>query len=353
MRDDYYHFSVNQPPSIKGLTNLQVTPDRHEASSDHHDEENISNIPFPVISQEWGCSDVMEEDDDCDSVSSSILYSPPRKKFRIETYQGHVDEHPADAARFENNNESYRVEDRRHYLQSDISMSESEDSRWWWNKHTKTHDKHKNDCIVATMTNLSGLFLPNRNHPDAPLTCHVCCQKISRSSSTCTDSFPCTLQGRSFSSNPSQGEMYIAPSVNQQEQKQQISLWSYFHPTKKQQSHSCQHDDFSSHTVTVARQQDSTKLNVSSCTLQNASFCCAYCDRPACQSCMRACEGGCNEYYCTFCSTIDYQGVQEKLLCFACRDNNHYGGCSGSGDDYNVAGDHDELQQKFHMDTSC
>lgn len=49
---------------------------------------------------------------------------------------------------------------------------------------------------------------------------------------------------------------------------------------------------------------------------------CTYCDRSACNSCMHACEGGCNSNlrYCTFCSTINYDGPQERVLCFNCHE---------------------------------
>lgn len=338
-----HHFSIKKMPSIKGLTavSLQGTPDRPETASDILlDEQNKSN--FQIISQDWSYNEGM--DDDCgDSASSSIVHSPPRKKFRVEKSQGHLYEYPSTpAATCDITQGSHGIEDNDCHLEgNDVQMSESGSSRLWWRKHTKMDCyKHKSeDCIQAIKS--SG-FIPKNHHVDTDaLTCHVCCQPIiSRHSSTAIlgNSSTCTLHGPSSttrSSFPTHGEMNNAQPVNQEQQKQQISLWSFFHPTKKQQSRSSM-QDYSCETVA---RQHSEKLNAPSCTMS----CCAYCDRPACQSCMRACEGGCNEYYCTFCSTIDYQGVQEKLLCFTCRDDN----VGGNGDDVHLQ------HSCCRMDTSC
>jgi len=358
----YHPFFINEPPcALKSLATavtptilLQVSPDCQPDANDDIQQE------CPVISQEC----VMEEEEeDCDC---SVVYSPPRKKIRVgidhnQYYHGHDGpKFPTDATAFDSTEGSY------HLLRDDVPMSESDRNRWWLRKkHTQIHCKHKrNDCNVMMTENTtsssscssskSGQL--SHHHLDA-LTCHVCCQQISRPSSIHSSQSRLTFQGPSSTTIRAShllsqgGTTYNTLSssiLNQEQPKQQVSLLSYFHhPTKKQQQHQEEEKEEQSRSFVhpfsleaVGRRQDPVKLNTSSCM-----SCCAYCDRPACHSCMRACEGGCNEYYCTFCSTIDYQGVQEKLLCFACRDENGGGG----GDEYtNFAGgrggDHDMQQ---------
>ncbi len=67
---------------------------------------------------------------------------------------------------------------------------------------------------------------------------------------------------------------------------------------------------------------------------------CAYCDKMTCASCLQHCEGCGNGIsaprYCTFCSTIDYQGIEERVFCSTCfevsqdRDRDHLRGYSSS-----------------------
>ena len=89
--------------------------------------------------------------------------------------------------------------------------------------------------------------------------------------------------------------------------KQKNSLLSYFNPTK------------------VVRNPTAPTMDSRKCqpvSMKPSLLSCAYCDRSACASCMRSCEGGCNESYCTFCSRIDYEGIQERIFCFGCHDEN-------------------------------
>ena len=44
---------------------------------------------------------------------------------------------------------------------------------------------------------------------------------------------------------------------------------------------------------------------------------CRHCDRGICKTCLRGCEG-CGETYCSLCSTIDYGGPAERVLCLEC-----------------------------------
>ncbi|KAL3805365.1 hypothetical protein HJC23_009072 [Cyclotella cryptica] len=47
---------------------------------------------------------------------------------------------------------------------------------------------------------------------------------------------------------------------------------------------------------------------------------CRYCDKPTCFTCTRPCER-CSHNYCTFCSKVDYGGLDEKIFCFDCCDD--------------------------------
>ena len=44
---------------------------------------------------------------------------------------------------------------------------------------------------------------------------------------------------------------------------------------------------------------------------------CSFCDRQACASCTRQCEG-CHEGFCSLCSTMDYSGRTERSFCLDC-----------------------------------
>jgi hypothetical protein len=97
--------------------------------------------------------------------------------------------------------------------------------------------------------------------------------------------------------------------------KQKNSLLSYFNPTKQVRQSTSQSVDSQR---TFKAQAISSNLTLPLC---------AYCDRPACVSCMRSCEGGCSEVYCTFCSRIDYEGIQERVFCFGCHDGDVDSSC--------------------------
>jgi hypothetical protein len=227
--------------------------------------------------------------------------------------------------------ESFVVECRveeKHELSSTVT---SKHSPAWWKRQAQFNG-HDGDDGLSTHI--------KRN------TCHVCCQNLPG------------VKEESLASRMGMGALNQVPvQVVRQEQKQQNSLWSYFQPINRQmQQLQLQH---------LHRQKDSclltqassvgtdtnTQLGITSSsgcatfsTVQNSIPCCAYCDRPACHSCMRVCEGGCSGYYCTFCSMIDYQGVQERVICFSCRENH---GCN------DVDGTRcDDCEQKCGMDIS-
>lgn len=108
-------------------------------------------------------------------------------------------------------------------------------------------------------------------------------------------------------------------------QKQANSLLSYFNRCpNKSKSSSCQQSSVTSrHPSSLSTSLNTSKTKASSKPSPNSQLC-SYCDRPACNSCMKACEGGCNLHFCTFCSTINYDGPRERVLCFNCNE--------GSGD---------------------
>jgi hypothetical protein len=48
---------------------------------------------------------------------------------------------------------------------------------------------------------------------------------------------------------------------------------------------------------------------------------CRYCDRPTCNAmippCIKLCEE-CQQYFCSFCCKVNYDGMYEKIVCFEC-----------------------------------
>jgi hypothetical protein len=85
------------------------------------------------------------------------------------------------------------------------------------------------------------------------------------------------------------------------------------------------------------------KTTISSCISKNSSnlqpnqqqktlVACSYCDRLACNpACVQTCES-CTKLYCTFCSTINYDGPTERTFCLDC---SHQLPTSTSNDDDN------------------
>ena len=120
--------------------------------------------------------------------------------------------------------------------------------------------------------------------------------------------------------------------------KQKNSLLSYFNPSKsKSKSNPTTSQKLGNATkISTSSEMQSSTLSQGSPTaahvpvsLGSSLSSCSYCDRPACNSCMRTCEGECNLRYCTFCSKINYDGPVERVFCFNCHDCE----CEESGSD--------------------
>jgi hypothetical protein len=120
--------------------------------------------------------------------------------------------------------------------------------------------------------------------------------------------------------------------------KQSNSLLSYFHrnsnsnPSKPNSLSTPCHNDLGSGS---GWRPDSGAMSVESAKTHSTAIetqSCAYCDRPACDSCIRSCEGGCQLHFCTFCSTINYDGPIERVFCFNCDEIQGDSDCAMSDD---------------------
>ena len=71
------------------------------------------------------------------------------------------------------------------------------------------------------------------------------------------------------------------------------------------------------HTKAVAVSADAAAPPAAAADCWRAVARCRHCDRGICKTCLRGCEG-CGETYCSLCSTIDYGGPAERVLCLEC-----------------------------------
>jgi hypothetical protein len=258
---------------------LPVTPDRRVASfladflsfeAQVEESPLAESAPFAIITQSSDSEMEMEDEDTSQNIftdNSVCTDRSQRKKCRIDNYMFH----PAVKASIPstiiaspnpNTNASANVKNQQH--------------QYWWK------DQIPSDSVSKAL--------------EQSCKCHVCQAPASQiQSQIMTHEAAKDTNGRQMKLN--------ATSLP----KQKNSLLSYFNPTKAIQN-------------PTAPSMDSRKFQPVS--MEPSLSSCAYCDRPACASCIRSCEGGCNEGYCTFCSRIDYEGIQERIFCFSCQDEN-------------------------------
>lgn len=91
------------------------------------------------------------------------------------------------------------------------------------------------------------------------------------------------------------------------DRKQSKSILSYFAPSP----HSPDSSRDSTGTVPLAKTAHHESRR------DRNFFNCAFCDRSACHSCMKECEG-CSDNFCTFCSTTNYTESAERYFCLDC-----------------------------------
>lgn len=293
---------------------------------------------------------------DCDSTDSTMVRGdgpPRRKKQRVDDPR--TVEEPTSCCsgnhpEFINNQSS-----------NDTGLSKK---YWWRNKPTKVTttypqriDDHEPQSPTFLAKSKGRRIQPPKDifsttSRDHTLRCHVCCQPLTTSNTSVASHASslslCTTT--KLSNHPhsvsvsTAGTCHNGSSVSCQEEhpKQQISLWSFFHPTRQPASASVSAsasgsslDAMNGMGTTILAKQEFRRNTSTAPAFQNTTIRddvffhsssstkveCAYCDRPVCHSCRRACEGGCHAYYCTFCSYIDYQGVVERVFCFACRED--------------------------------
>ena len=271
-----------RPFTPSNFTTLPVTPDRQHyldwrVNLDTSFDMKVSAAPesLAVITQSSSDDSEMETEMDEDDSVKMFHSSPHHSISGIH----HIKRSRTDQYTFS----------LKSTAESATEKSDRSVQTCWWKKNQKHTRTSRNDANTAK----SSLCL-----------CHVCNNATSTS---------CTASSLKQPSKPNA-------------QKQSNSLLSYFHrhpnPTKPP---SCQSPSGpNSYPITISSAFNSSNTAAAALIPSQTLQSCAYCDRPACSSCTRACEGGCNLHFCTFCSTINYDGPMERVFCFNCHE--------GSGD---------------------